>query len=69
MMLPEPKQAWEQIGPAKQRAVGWNSAANGDVVAATRSRMGAIDLEGFGAETAQPCLLVHRSGDVHQLVP
>ena len=56
--LPIEHQAFEQIGPAQERAVGGLEAAEHDVIAAAGAGMAAVDHELVGAEPREMGLLV-----------
>ena len=62
-------QAFQQIGPAQERAVRRRLAAEHDMVAAAGAGVAAVDHELVGAEPAQPGLLVNRARDIDRVAP
>ena len=61
--LPIEHQAFEEIGPAQERAVGGVAAAEDDVIAAAGSAVPAVDHELVGAEPREMRLLVESARD------
>ena len=69
MALPVEDEAFEQIGPAQERAVGRVDPAEHDVIAAAGAGVAAVDHELVGAEPRLPRLLVEPARDVDRLAP
>ena len=60
MTLPVGQHRDQQVGPAQQRRIGGGDAAEGDVVTAAGSAVGAVDVERLGGQPGLPGLLVQR---------
>ena len=69
VVLPVGDQAAQQVGSAQQRAVGRRGPAEGDVVAAPGTGVGAVQLELLGAQPALGGGGVEHLGGVDQLPP
>ena len=69
MPLPVEDQAFEQVGPAQERAVGGGRASKHDVIAAAGADVATVDREFFAAQAAATRLLVDRLGDFDRLAP
>jgi hypothetical protein len=69
MALPIQDQAFEQVGPAQERAVGSGRSSQYDVIAAAGSDVATIDHEFVGAQPTETCLLIKCLRDVDGFAP
>ena len=67
--LPEMDQAFQQVGTAQERAVGWFDPAHNHVVAAAGAGVASVDHELVRAQTALAGLLIDDFGGVHTFGP
>ena len=69
MIQPIGDHAAEQVGPAKERAVGGGGSAQHEMIAAAGAGMAPIQHEFFGAQARLARVFIERGGVRHQLLP